>query len=195
MDTLFQNYLAVVSMVLFVAALMLGNSFWLGVATVLLAIITLLNVAGALLKNKMFGAIENTFIGDRARFITHLKFASVEAMLMNRAKSLVTLTSEVFLNRLRTMNYDTIFSDGAWQNRVITSNIHDLKPDESWEKKRSEGDPHVVELIPSEAMFQNTLLAASMGSTLWFTAQDNANGMPQAILASGQYHMCRRLLT
>lgn len=185
----------VVSMVLFVAALMLGNSFWLGVATVLLAIITLLNVAGALLKNKMFGAIENTFIGDRARFITHLKFASVEAMLMNRAKSLVTLTSEVFLNRLRTMNYDTIFSDGAWQNRVITSNIHDLKPDESWEKKRSEGDPHVVELIPSEAMFQNTLLAASMGSTLWFTAQDNANGMPQAILASGQYHMCRRLLT
>ena len=183
------------AMVLFIVALILGNSFFLGAMSVILIIVTLLNLAGALMKNKLFGAIENTFIGNRARFISHLKFASAEAMLMNRAKSLVTLTSEVFLNRLRTMNYDTLFNNGAWQNRVITSNIHELQPDESWEKKRSEGDPHRVALIPSDAMFQNTVLAAKMGTTLWFTPEDKAAGMPQAILASGQYHMCRRLLT
>lgn len=184
-----------VAMVLFIAALLLGNAFWQGVMTVILIIVTLLNIAGALLKNKMFGAIEKTFVGNRARFVTHLKFASAEAMLMNRAKSLITLTSEVFFNRMRTMNYGTLYSDGAWQNRVISSNIHELQPDESWEQKRSEGDPHKVALIPSEAMFRNTVLAASMGTTLWFTPQDKAAGMPQAILASGQYHMCRRLLT
>ena len=184
-----------VAMVLFIVALILGNGFWLGVMSVILIIITLLNVAAALLKNKVFRAIENTFVGNRARFVSHLKFASAEAMLMNRAKSLVTLTSEVFLNRLRSMNYNTLYNDGAWQNRVITSNIHELQPNESWEHQRSEGDPHKVALIPSDAMFRNTVLAASMGTTLWFTPQDKATGMPQAIRASGQYHMCRRLLT
>ena len=45
------------------------------------------------------------------------------------------------------------------------------------------------------AMFQNSVLAASMGTTLWFTPQDKAAGMPQAILAAGQYHICRSLLS
>ena len=180
----------VAAIVLFIIALVAGNSFWLGVMTVILAIVTLLNVVGAFLKNKAFGAIEKTFIGNRARFISHLKFASAEAMLMNRAKSLITLTSEVFLNRLRKMNYSTLFTDSAWQNRVITSNIHEL-----WTQQRGKDDPQTIELIPSDAIRQNNLLAASMGTTLWFTPQDKAEGMPQAVLASGQYHMCRRLLS
>ena len=191
----------VVAIVLFIAALVAGNGFALGAMSVILAIITLLNVAGALMKNKLFGAIEKTFIGNRARFISHLKFASAEAMLMNRAKSLITLTSEVFLNRLRTMNYGSIYSDSEWRNRIVPSNIHALQPDEDdetdgkWETRRREGDPWVTELIPSDAMFQNSVLAASMGTTLWFTPQDKAAGMPQAILAAGQYHICRSLLS
>lgn len=184
-----------IAMVLFIAALVVGNSFWQGMMTVILAIVTLLNLGGAIMKNKMFGAIEKTFIGNRARFISHLKFASIEAMLMNRAKSLITLTSEIFLNRLRTINYSLLYGDSAWYNRIIQSNIHDLMPQEDWNKKRSQGDPMTVALIPSEALFQNTVLAATMGTTLWFTAADKAAGMPQAILASGQYHICRRLLS
>lgn len=180
----------VVAMVLFIVALVAGNGFGLGVMTVILAIVTVLNVAGALMKNKAFGAIEKTFIGNRARFISHLKFASAEAMLMNRAKSLITLTSEVFLNRLRKMNYSTLFRDSAWQNRVITSNIHEM-----WDQQRGQDEQHIIELTPSDAIKQNNVLAASMGTTLWFTPQDKAAGMPQAILASGQYHMCRRLLS
>ena len=179
-----------VAMVLFFVALVAGNGFGLGVMTVILAIVTLLNVAGALMTNKMFSAIEKTFIGNRARFINHLKFASAEAMLMNRAKSLITLASEVFLNRLRKMNYNTLYSDSAWQNRVIISNIHDL-----WEQQRGNDEQHIIELTPSDAIRRNNVLAASMGTTLWFTPQDKAAGMPQAILASGQYHMCRRLLS
>ena len=184
-----------VAIALFAVALVFGNGFWLGVMTVILAIVTLLNVVGSMLKNKAFGAIEKTFIGNRARFISHLKFASAEAMLMNRAKSLITLSSEVFLNRLRQMNYDAIYSDSAWQNRIITSNVHELHPDEKWEKKRSSQDPKTVELIPSDAMLQNSVQAASMGTTLWFTPEDKAAGMPQALLAAGQYNMCRDLLS
>ena len=34
----------------------------------------------------------------------------------------------------------------------------------------------------------------SMGTTLWFTKEDKDAGMPQAILACGQYTMCYNLL-
>ena len=33
-----------------------------------------------------------------------------------------------------------------------------------------------------------------MCSTLWFTAEDKENGIPQALLAAGQYTMCYNLL-
>ena len=46
-----------VMMTLFIIALVLGGKFWLGVASVFLAIVTLANVAGALLKNKMYSVI------------------------------------------------------------------------------------------------------------------------------------------
>ena len=49
-------------------------------------------------------------------------------------------------------------------------------------------------LEPSEAMQRNSALAASMGTTLWFTPEDKAAGIPQAILAAGQYTMCYNLL-
>ena len=33
-----------------------------------------------------------------------------------------------------------------------------------------------------------------MGTTLWFTDEDKANGMPQALLSAGQYTICYNLL-
>ena len=181
-----------VAITLFILALVLGNKFWLGVVSVILAIVTLLNLAGALLKNKMFSAIGKTFIGNRASFISHLKFAAAEAMLMNRAKALVIMTSEVFLNRLRQINYNSIYSDNAWFNRLVSNTINELIPGQTWESKLKRN--HLEELMPSEAIQQNSTQAANMGTTLWFTDEDKAAGLPQAVLAAGQYNICYNLL-
>lgn len=189
-----------VVMTLFLLALAMGNGFWLGVVTVILAIVTLLNVIGALFKNKIFKAIGNTFIGDRARFLSHLKFATAEAMLMNRAKSIIMMSSEVFLHQLRRKNYDSIYENNDWHNRRITSTIYELSPSESKRngrkqtKRKWEYQDVPDELKPSEAIQRNSKLAASMGTTLWFTAEDKAAGMPQALLATGQYNTCYNLL-
>ena len=182
-----------VTILLFIVTLVLGSKFWLGVTSVILAIITLANITGAMLKHKMFSTIAKTFIGNKAAFISHLKFASIEAMLMNRAKSVIMMSSEVFLKRLRKMNYSSIYNDNAWNNRVITSTIYELRPDERWESMRDKGTL-AESLIPSEEMQQNSQLAASMSSTLWFTAEDKAAGKPQALLAAGQYNICFNLL-
>ena len=183
----------VVVMALFILALALGNDFWLGVTSVILAIVTLLNLAGALLKNKMFKAIGKTFIGNKASFISHLKFAAAEAMLMNRAKSLIMMSGEVFLKRLRQMNYSSIYDDNAWCNRLITSTIHELSPDQTWQSKLQSRNLF-QELAPSESIQQNSAQAANMGTTLWFTTEDKAAGLPQAVFATGQYNICYNLL-
>ena len=183
----------VVAMLLFIVALVLGSNFWLGVMSVILAIVTLANIVGALLKNKMFGAIRKTFVGDKAAFISHLKFATLEAMLMNRAKSVVMMTSEVFLKRMRQLNYSSLYDNKEWHNRAMSSTVYELRAGERWESMIKNGTlPD--ELAPSEAIQQNSALAASMGTTLWFTAEEKAKGMPQALLSAGQYGMCHNLL-
>ena len=179
-----------VMMTLFIIALVVGNKFWLGVLSVILAIVTLANILGAWLKNKMYRKIGKTFIGDRATFISHTKFSAIEGLLMNRATSVVEMSSVVFLKRLRQLSYNSIYNDRNWQNRLVTSTIYELRPDEEWSKRKNLPEY----LIPSENMQQNSTLAASMGTTLWFTAEDKEAGMPQAILACGQYTMCFNLL-
>jgi len=184
----------VVAFVLFMVALLLGSNFWLGVMSVIMAIVTLVNIVGAVMKNKMYSAISKTFVGNNAMFISHLKFAAVEAMLMNRAKSLVMLTSEVFLKRLRQLNYGSVYNDKAWHNRAMSSAIYELRPGERWESMSKSG-ALAEELVPSEAIQQNSERAASMGTTLWFTPEDKANGMPQVLVSAGQYTMCHNLLS
>lgn len=182
-----------VMIALFVLALVTGSGFWTGVTSVILAIITLVNLIGALLKKKMFKAIGNTFIGNRASFISHLKFATIESMVMNRAKSVIMMSSEVFLKRLRQMNYSSLYNDPKWHNRVFSSTIYELRPGERWQAmSRNRTMPE--HLVPSEAMQQNSAQAASMGTTLWFTPEEKAAGMPQALLAAGQYTVCYNLL-
>jgi hypothetical protein len=182
-----------VVMALFVVALLLGSGFWTGVMSVILAIVTLVNVIGALLKSKMFSAIGKTFVGNNAAFVSHLKFATLENLLMNRAKSILMMSSEVFLMRLRKMNYSTLYENSAWKNRTVTSTIYELRPDERWQ---SMADNRTLPdyLAPSEALQQNSYRAASMGTTLWFTPEDKAAGLPQDVLAAGQYTICYNLL-
>lgn len=182
-----------VMITLFIIALVLGSKFWLGVFSVILAVVTLANIAGALLKKKMYRAIGKTFIGDRATFLSHMKFSALEGLLMNRATSVVKMSSVVFLKRLRQLSYDAIYEIEAWTNRLVTSAIYELRPDEDWSKRNKNGNLPKY-LIPSEAMQQNSTKAASMGTTLWFTPEDKKARMPEAILASGQYTMCFNLL-
>ena len=184
----------VIVMALFILALVLGSNFWLGVMSVILAVVSVANIIGALLKNKMYAAIGKTFIGDRAKFLSHLKFATLESMLMNRAKSVIMMSSTVFLKRLRQVNYSSLYDDKGWHNRTITTTIYELRSGERWESMNRNGNlPEGLE--PSEVMQQNSALGTSMGTTLWFTADDKKAGIPQAILATGQYTMCYNLLS
>lgn len=178
---------------LLVLAIVCGSGFWSGVLSVILFIVGLLNLAGWLLKKKMYSAISKTFVGNRARFISHLKLDTAWNLLMNRVTSLIMMSSEVFLKRLRQLAYDSIYDDKDWKNRVIKNTVYALREDENWES-RSRNNTMPEELVPSDELQENSHKAASMGTTLWFTEEDKANGMPEALFSAGQYTICYNLL-
>ena len=178
---------------LFVLALVLGSGFWTGVMSVLLAISVIVNAIGAWSKRSMYRAIAKTFIGNKAMFISHLKFATLESMLMNRAKSIVMMSSEVFLKRLRQLGYGSLYDDKDWTNRLITNAIYELRPGEKWQSKAKHGNLPFY-LMPSNTILENTKKATSMGTTLWFTSADKQAQKPEALIATGQYNMCFNLL-
>ena len=192
MDRL-HNYGMVIGAVLLaclVLALFKGNSFWTVVTTALLAIVSCLVIGGSWLKNKAHSMIAETFIGDRARFIRNMKFAACESLLMNRAMSIVKMSSEVFLKRQRQMTYSRIHDDQGWTNRRISNLVYEL-----CSGKRGTTKQHVdPDLKPQNKIQEVSALAAGMGTTLWFTDEDKRKGVPQALFAAGQYTICYNLL-
>ena len=176
-----------------ILALALGSSFWTGFTTVFFVLSLLLNVGGWWLKKWAFKKIAATFVGDRARFVNHVKFSTLWPMLMNRARSIVIMSSEVFLKRMRQLNYGRIYDDERWKNRSITNLIYELRAGQSWDSMTKNGTMPAY-LAPSKEIQENSAKAANMGSTLWFTQEDKDARMPQALMAAGQYTICFNLL-
>ena len=170
-----------------------GNSFWTGFTALLFVISLLLNAGGWWLKKWAFNKIAATFVGDRARFVNHVKFSTLWPMLMNRARSIVIMSSEVFLKRMRQLNYGRIYDDERWKNRSITNLIYELRENQNWASMTRNGTMPDY-LAPSKKIQENSAKAANMGSTLWFTQEDKEARVPQALMAAGQYTICFNLL-
>ena len=71
--------------------------------------------------------------------------------------------------------------------------IYELRAGEKWASRFKNGTlPDYLK--PSMAIQENSYKAANMGTTLWFTERDKEKGIPEAILAAGQYTICYNLL-
>jgi hypothetical protein len=127
--------------------------------------------------------------------LLRLKLFIYENLIVNRFKSVLMLTMGVFLKHVRRLNYNVLYRDPAWKNRRIMNAIYELKSgDVSLQTKLASGKlpPY---LKPSVLLEKNSDLAASMGTTLWFTKDELANlKMLEAIVACGQYNACWNLL-
>lgn len=119
--------------------------------------------------------------------ILDLNFLTLESLLVNRIKSTLKMTSTVFLKRVRSLNYGTIYNDPGWDNRRIMNAIYELLEDpETLEKKGK--------LLPSEQIYNVTKTAAGMGTTLWFTKEELENKMLDSLIACGAFTICWNLL-
>lgn len=100
--------------------------------------------------------------------------------ICSRISSVKRVTMDVFLNRIRRLNYEDIFSDTYWQNKMKTNYIYDLHDQEG----------------VSEALNLVIRQANDMETTLWFSAKDDRPdaSMLDALVMAGQATMCHNLI-
>ena len=178
---------------LWIASILAGNHYLIGAMTVVWGLAAVVNLIMARSKKKLVNLLSKTIVGNITPWLKHLSLADIESLLMNRATSVLMMTSSVFLKRIRKMSYSSLHDDEEWHNRLITNTIYELRPEEKWAFMRKNNNLPEY-LAPSPAMQENSRKAASMKTTLWFTQEDKDNGYPEAVFAAGRYTICYNLL-
>lgn len=124
-----------------------------------------------------------------------LKLLVYENLIMNRAKSLLKMANDVFLKHIRRLNYNKIYDAKTWENRRIMNAIYELRKGEEKLNKKIEDGTISKDLIPSSKIQDVATIAASMGTTLWFTREElSRQNMLKSIIACGQFTTCWNLL-
>lgn len=168
-------------------------SFLSGFLTALWLLLIGIFILYGVLKKKLVRIAKTTVIQDSVMSVLNLPFKDIATLVANRVSSVLVLVSSVFMKHLRRLGYRAVYQDTTWYNRSIMNGVYELRPDESWVAKLKYGQlPEYLK--PSDAIQQNSKKAAGMGTTLWFTQQEKENGMPDALIAAGQYTVCWNLL-
>ena len=176
-----------------VIAFLVNNHYVIGAIFVVWIMVSIAFLAFQFINNMIMRLVSKTIIGMNASCINHLSFADIESLLMNRVNSILKMTSSVFLKTIRQKVYATLYENDEWNNRKITNTIYELRKGEKWASRSTNGTlPDYLK--PSDAIQENSTKAANMGTTLWFTESDKENGVPEALVAAGQYTICYNLL-
>lgn len=168
-------------------------SFLSGFLTALWVLLVGVFIVYAILKKKLVRIAKTTVIQDSMPSVLNLRFKDIATLVANRVNSVLLLVSSVFMKHLRRMGYRSVYQDETWYNRTMMNGVYELRPNETWVSKLKYGQlPEYLK--PSDAIQQNSKKAAGMGTTLWFTQQEKETGMPDALIAAGQYTICWNLL-
>ena len=143
--------------------------------------------------NKAKKALGNTFLKHCVGDLLSLRFSDLGTMLFNRATSLVTLTSGVFMKQIRTLEYKHLFENELFTNRAVANTIYELEKGETFDKQVENGKLPEY-LRPSQAIRDNSQIASKVKPTLWFTEDDKKNQTQERLFAAGRYSICFVLL-
>ena len=166
------------------------NAFCAGAVSVFLFISVILRTLTTVAKHKIAKWFSKLPFSGEWGNLVHLPFNKMQDMAETRISSLLTLAQGVFMKPIRQMRYNQLYKDEGWYNRLISNNVHELSSKGSYRWK--EGYPEYLK--PTEATKENSDKAANMGTTLWFSEKEKADGVPEALFTAGQYTICMNLL-
>lgn len=140
----------------------------------------------------------SSLISDFTKFKVHtevlrkVRFGSIKRFFLNRAFSAYVMANGAMMGHIRRKNVSEMY-EGNWKERTILNSLYSLEDQGPW--GRSMEKYHLPSgFKPSLRIIENSTLANNMSTTLWFSKEHIANGMPEAILCSGQYTTCWNLM-
>lgn len=143
----------------------------------------------------------------------NLNIKNLEPLIKDRFVSVKSMVTTVFMNQIRRLIYHKIYNNPVWEVRRMTNLVYDLSTEkateiveDNWErnkqrlrdKKPAINYPEVLTHITPKVgeIAEN---AATMGTSLWFTAEERANRTGKRdklkdLVVAGQFTICYNLL-
>ena len=131
-------------------------------------------------------------IEDDLLRLKNLKVALLKRMLAERMSSAFTMINYVFMNQIRRLNYDLLYSSNNLKNRRATAMIYEL--DGQHNSYTREDDDKVAIPPPSQLLQDVALTATQMPTTLWWSEEDVKVNRMNKLIACGQFTVCYNLL-
>lgn len=155
-----------------------------------------------MLMKKLDGLIKKgdvpEYFEKKLKGFDRLKVNTLYTMVANRMNSAKTMVAEVFMKRMRALQYDRLYKDEKWRPRLIMNAVHELTSGEVGNSAKKERkvttQPDIY--APSKAITTTAEKASSMGTTLWFTPEqlEGADNMLNTLIACGQSTICWNLI-
>ncbi|WP_461791640.1 patatin-like phospholipase family protein [Pedobacter sp.] len=139
------------------------------------------------MKSNAFALIDPFYFKKLSKLkIGELSYHRLEPLVANRAMSLLTLLSVVFLKVVRRLNYKRLYEHPNYSFRRSTSLIGELT-EKTWISRHKDGD-YAFEIGDKIKKIVET--AAGFGTTLWFTDEEKLEKMLEMLVITGQVTMC-----
>lgn len=176
----------------------------LGILTILLALTGLLVIRQIYsIKKYISREVDGSGIGlDRVfskrirelifKFFGTIPFNRLFFMLKVRLTSLLMISMNIFMARIRHLLYDQFFNqdDLKRSGRAKSNHIYDL----AFSNDKNRSEKYNTRYTPSEEMQIIAEYAMNMPTTLWFSKDGQHRKMQAAITACGQFTTCYNLL-
>lgn len=126
------------------------------------------------------------------RFFAKIRMPKLVFMITSRLTSLVKISNDIFMSRIRYLLYQQFFNEGGLRRtgRVKSNHLYDL----SFANDKDREQQYNQKYFPSTAMQIVAEYAKDMPTTLWFSKDGKHRKMQAAITASGQFTTCYNLL-
>jgi hypothetical protein len=148
---------------------------------------------GRYLPEKLIKDSTNNFSPDAMKtllsFFRGTRLSVVMQMLSARISSAITLNSDVFLKRVRSLIYNSFYENPHWISRRKGNHIYDLSFTNDLNRKAHSPSPDIT---PTKAIQTIAQKAYEMPTTLWFDKSEEFS-LP-TIIACGHFNTCYNLL-
>ena len=137
-------------------------------------------------KTKVPPEIDSNVIGK-------IPFGRLPSMFKDRASSLLNMSESVVMAYLHRLSLDKLYGDKSWNNRILLNAENTLTNGGKWENVARKY--HIRSMYnPSDVVLANTYDTVRTDTTLWFTDEQVLSGLPEKVVACGQYTLCWNLI-
>lgn len=128
-----------------------------------------------------------------SNIIGKIPFGRLPSMFKDRASSLLNMSESVVMAYLHRLSLDKLYGNNSWNNRILLSAENTLSNGGKWETVSRKYKIKSM-YIPSDKILANTYETVKMDTTLWFTEEQVSSGLPEKVVACGQYTLCWNLI-